>query len=351
MTRRHFLVSVFGAAGGTAFAVSDVNEREVVTAKGDRMLSLVLVDGTAPAVVSIELGTDDTNILYRSFTQLDVARGLSIRDGFEDVMLIAQEHHFSHGPLVLAVVDHQGRWRLQPVPGSKGKPVSVRDMLLVKHVVSRGGRYLVAGVSAAGLPSVLVLDAASGKKLGQWQAGVREGEVSQLVRLPGSAVLALVNDRNRGAELVELGDRAQVLRRRTLPGGAASIAVASSGDILIAYRQDRQWLLTLLDHSWVVRRTQPLVEVAGPGTRTLKLVSTSTGWMVAGGIQGKVFLQDLDVSGQLGQRTIDTSGQLPPADSNWHAVVIDRQPVFRGASRRKADLDSAGMTEFLWMPR
>ena len=351
MTRRDFLVSVLCVAGGTAFAVSEVNERETLAVKGDRILSLVLVDGAAPAVVSLDLGTDDANILFRSFTQLDMAGARSIREGFEDVVLIAQEHHFSRGPLVLGVVDHQGRWRLQPFPGSKGKPTPIRDMLLVKQIVSLGGRHLVAGVSQAGLPSVLVLDAASGKKHGQWQAGVQEGEVSQLVRLSGSAVLALVNDRNRVAELVELDDRAQVVRRRTLPGGAASIAVASSGDILVAYRQDRQWLLALLGRSWEVKRTQPLIEVAGPGSRTLKLLSTSTGWMVAGGIQGKVFLQDLDVSGQLGQRTIDNSGQLPPADSNWHAVMIDRQPVFRGASRRKADLDSAGMTEFLWMPR
>jgi hypothetical protein len=351
MARRDFLVAMLGIAGGTAYAVSSVNEQAVVTANGDRMLSLVLVDGTAPAVVSLDLGTDDTNIRYRSFTQLDMAGARSIRDGFEDVLLMAQEHHFSAGPLVLAVVDHQGRWRLQPLPDSKAKPLPISDMLVVKHLVSRGGRHLVAGVSQAGLPSVLVLDAVSGRKLAQWQAGAQEGEVSQLIRLSGSRVLALVNDRNRGAELVELSDRAQVVRRRTLPGGAASIAVASSGDILVAYRQDRQWLLTLLDRSWESRWTQPLIEAAGPGTRTLKLLSTSKGWMVAGGIQGKIFLQDLDASGQLGRREIDTSGQLPPSDSNWHALAVDQQPVFRGASRRKADLESAGMTEFLWMPR
>ena len=141
------------------------------------------------------------------------------------------------------------------------------------------------------------------------------------------------------------------MRRQTLPGGAASIARAASGEILIAYRKERQWLLTLLDRSWAIKWTQPLTEIAGLGTRTLKLLATSSGWIVGGGLRGGIFMQALDSSGQLGQRVMDQSDQLPPADSNWHAAMIDQQPVFRGASRRRADLDSGGMTEFIWSPQ
>jgi hypothetical protein len=351
MKRRGFLLAPCCWYAVPAFALSSLNERGTLSVQGDRQLSLVRTDGVSPAVIRLDLAPDTTSMRSMPFLELDSPAAHMIRSGFENVTLMAQEHHFASAPLSLAVADDKGQWRMQPLPGGKGKTLAIGDMALVKYVVSRKGRHLIAGVSRAGMPSVLVLDAATGEIVGQWQAGTIEGEVSQLVRVSGNAVQAVINDRNRGAELVELNDRAQVLRRRTLPGGAASIAIAASGESLVAYRQDRQWFLTLLDRAWATRWTQPLLEVAGPGTRTLKLLSTGAGWMVAGGVQGQLFVQDVDADGRLGPRISDASGLLPPVDSNWHVLMVDHQPAIRGVSRHRTDLDSGAMTEFLWMPQ
>jgi len=32
-------------------------------------------------------------------------------------------------------------------------------------------------------------------------------------------------------------------------------------------------------------------------------------------------------------------------------LMVDHQPVIRGVSRRRTDLDSGAMTQFLWMPQ
>jgi len=351
MNRRGFLMLGSGAFFGRSWAISNTHQWETVDVAGDRLLSLVMHHGSTPHIASLDLGSADTNVLMRPLDRLDAGSAERLKDGFGDVVLIAQEHQLWDSTRVLAVADAQGRWRVQPLRESPRRALPVKDMLLVRHLVSRGGRHFLGGISLAGRAHVVVLHAITGQFAGHWQADASEGEVSQLIALPGHGMLAVANDRQQGSALLALNDRAQVLRHLPLPGGAASVAIAASGEMLVAYRQERQWSLMLLDGSWKPQWNQALVEAVGPATRTLKLLWTGSGWWVAGGFEGKVFVQQVSASGEMGPRWTDDSGLLPPSDHNWHAVMQNRQVWLRGVTRQKKDLQTGGMTEFLWRPQ
>ena len=319
---------------------------------GDRQLSLLRAGDEAPSIVALDLGPQPGAAAVMPFDVVGESSARRPLPGFEDVLYIAQVHEFAKPPALLAVADDKGQWRMQSMTQGKTPVLRLPEASLVGHVVGKNDRLALAGVSVSGLPWLVISAQKAGALTGNLLEGAKEGEVSQLLGQLSEGYLAMVNYRDSTAEVMEWSAAGKLVRRQSVPGGAASLAVSADGLLLVTYRTGRQWFAAQWSAGWDTMWTQPLHRVAGPATRTLKLASTGRqGWLVSGGLEGVVFVRVLRRDGQQEEPMQERTGLLPPADNNWHLWFRDGRALVRGVSRRVDDLESGGSTDFVLTPQ
>ncbi len=333
---------------GSVLGFSDLTVQSLLpVGLADRQVSAMHVAGQGASVVRIDHGQEPAGMAQVPFSRLDGGALQVFRQGFEDVAFLAHEHRFNRVPVMLAVADAIANWRLQPTTAGQGRAWPIKDASLIHHVVGGQGRYTVAGVSMAGQPLLVGVEPRTGSVTANLLADAPEGEVSQLLGLPSGGLLAVVNYRDRKAELIELDAVGNIARRWPAPGGALSVGVSSRGEVLLAYRENRRFSAMQIDPQWQTAWTRFLFDIEGTASRTLKLMAVDKGWMVAGANKGVIFVQRLGEDGRIEEPLADRSGLLPPRDDNWHAIRQDGQVLLRGVSRRPADLETGATTEFL----
>ncbi|MDR2128245.1 MAG: hypothetical protein LBP52_04185 [Burkholderiaceae bacterium] len=354
------VLALLGLSAHAAQSLAVLAEARV--AESSRDLSLLKVGDAAPSIVVLELGEDEEAMSARvvPFDAVGAAAAPARQPlaRFGDAMFAAHEHVFDKTtPVALAVADAvAARWRLQPINGKAA--LQLPEGVFVRGVVGKNGRYALAGISSSDAPWLVV----TGQKSGVLAAGsnlmdgAKKGEVSQLVNLPGDEYLAVVNYGDATAELMLWSGAGKLLRRQSVPGGAASVARSADGLLLVAYRVKRQWFAAQWNARWKTMWTRPLWPDSGPDTRTLLLapMGRKGGWWVAGGLKGALFVRALGTDGVLQEMLTESSTLTPPEDGNLHLwVQDDGRLLMRGVTERKSDIRAGKYTsiDFVLTPR
>lgn len=345
-------IVILAALAFSSYAASNLTMLVQEKVAGDRQLSLIKAGDEAPSIVALDLGPQAGVAAVMPLGVVGESSARRSLPGFEDVLYIAQVHEFAKAPVLLAVADDKGQWRMQPMAQGEAQVLRLPEASLVRHVVGKNGRLALAGASVSGLPWLVITGQKTGVLVGNLLGGAKEGEVSQLLGQPREGYLAMVNYRDATAEVMEWSATGKLVRRQGVPGGAASLAVSADGLLLVTYRAGRQWFAAQWGARWDTMWTQPLHRVAGPATRTLQPVfAGQRGWLVGGGLEGVIVVRALHQDGQQEDPMQERTGLLPPADNNWHLWIQDGRVLVRGVSRRADDLESGGSTDFVLTPQ